>query len=243
MILALLLAAAPASPLSSGVGATLREHMQGLASAQVGDWVTFKASGGEGRDSFWRIAIVGEEVDAKGRDAVWMEIELGQHHALKAPLTQLRFLTAKGAGLTRDGVTRGFMAIGADPVREMDGPSLDMYFAAAPKEAPAPKPKVEAAPLPITTATGRETRLVTLAGTLTAVPIEVRLKGTVLKRIWLSRQVPILHLAKVEIPGIAHAVEIREFGTGAKGRMVLPPPGAPMIRVENAADAFPPPPP
>ena len=79
----------------------------------------------------------------------------------------------------------------------------------------------------------------TLAGTVAAIPVEVMLRGTVLKRLWMSRQVPVLHLAKLEIPAIEHAMEVRDFGIDAKPRMVLPSPDEPRIRMERYDEALP----
>lgn len=74
----------------------------------------------------------------------------------------------------------------------------------------------------------------TLAGTVAAVPVEVVMKNTVIKRMWLSREIPLLNLAKIEIPGIGHAMEVAEYGIDAKPRMRIPAPDAPKIKLEYA---------
>ena len=79
----------------------------------------------------------------------------------------------------------------------------------------------------------------TAAGTVAAIPVEVMFRSTVVKRLWMSRQVPVLHLAKLEIPAIEHSMEVRDFGIDAKPRMVLPGPDDPKIRVERYDEAPP----
>ncbi|MBX7098615.1 MAG: hypothetical protein K1X89_12985 [Myxococcaceae bacterium] len=240
MILALLLAAAPMSvagppaPFTSPLGQALGSHFEGTGDTKVGDWVTFKLSSGGEREAYWRMAVVGEETDAKGRDAWWMEIEFGQHHEFKAPLAQVRVLSVKGQPLTAANVTRAYAAVGLDPVRELDARAIEGLFTAPPSAPPPANPEAAARDMGVRTVKGAETRLLTLAGTVSAVPVEVRIKSTVLKRFWVSRSVPVLHLAKIEIPAIGHSMEVRDFGTGAKGRMVLPPPGTPTLGVEHA---------
>lgn len=79
----------------------------------------------------------------------------------------------------------------------------------------------------------------TLAGTVSAVQLELVVKKTVVKRMWISREIPLMQLAKMEIPGIAHSMEVAEYGVDAKPRMVLPPPSAPKVRLEYADSVFP----
>jgi hypothetical protein len=79
----------------------------------------------------------------------------------------------------------------------------------------------------------------TPAGTVTAVPIEAVYRSTVIKRTWVSREIPILQLAKIEIPRIAHALEVLEYGVNAKPRMLLPDPKTPRVKLEYAEKAFP----
>ena len=64
--------------------------MKGLRTTQVGDWVTYKLDGGGARVHYWRLAVVGEEKDKLGRDALWLEMEMGTHPARRAPLSQIR---------------------------------------------------------------------------------------------------------------------------------------------------------
>jgi hypothetical protein len=79
---------------------------------------------------------------------------------------------------------------------------------------------------------GAPSRLVTLGGTVTATPIEIRYRATVVKRLWLSDQIPLLHLAKIELPAIGHAMEARDWGLDAKPQMASADPAA-KIRMEQ----------
>jgi hypothetical protein len=231
MILALLLTVAPVG-LGTPAVKTLTEPLtHGLGGAAVGQWATFRIDGGGDRVQFIRFAVVGEELDRKQRPAYWLELEIGQHPAMKAPLMQLRMLIARGEGMTKEGVTRIFVAVGAERPNELDDEAVAAFFGANPKQ---PAPVARAAPLEgLTTFVGQPTRLMTPAGTLTATAVEVRLRSTMVKRIWTSDQVPILHLARLEIPGLAHTIEVRDFGINARSQMVLPAPGTAKIKLEG----------
>lgn len=232
------LAAAPA--LAAMPGKSLLEHLsKGLKSTQVGDWVTYRLDGGGARVHYWRVAVVGAEKDRLGRDALWVEMEMGTHPAMRAPLSQLRMLVARGEGVAFDanGVTRLVVSMGFDRPQEYSQEALDWALtkrqprrAAAPRGQGGPPPVVRSGP---------ETRLMTPAGTVTAVPVEVLYRSTVVKRTWMSREIPILQLAKIEIPRIAHALEVFEYGANAKARMLLPDPKTPPVRLEYADKAFP----
>ncbi len=231
MILALLLTVAPVSLGSPALKGLTQPLTHGLGDAAVGQWATFRIDGGGDRVQFLKLAVVGEEADRAGRPAYWLELEIGQHPAMRAPLMQLRMLVARKEGITREGVSRIFVAVGAERPNELDDEAVAAFFGGDPKKPPPPP-----APAPIaglTTAVGQPTRLVTLAGTLNATPIEVRLRSTMVKRIWTSEQVPLLHVARLEIPGIAHTIEVRDFGINGRPQMVLPAPGTAKIRLEG----------
>ena len=232
MILALLLTV---SPLHTPAQKELTEPLtHGLSDGKVGEWATWRIDGGGDRVHFWRMALVGEEVDKKGRPACWLEFELGQHPAMKAPLLQLRMLIARGAGMNKDGVTRVFIATGANKPNELADDAVEQLMT---DDAPKTPPASQAQLLPgLSTFVGQPTELMTLAGTVTATPIEVRLRSTMVKRIWTSPQVPLVHLAKLEIPGIAHTIEVRDFGINAHSQMVLPAPGTAKIKLEGYDD-------
>jgi hypothetical protein len=236
--LAALLSAVPAKVDLGPVGKAIVQHMQqGISETKVGDWVTYQVDGGSDRIHYWRLAVVGEEVDPKGRPAFWIEIDMGEHHELKAPISQMRLLVAKDAGLTREGITRILVAFGYEKPQEMAPDSAE--FMTQPEPVPEGSASDAKASPKLYLRTGKEARLMTLAGTVAAVPVEVMLKATVIKRIWMSRQVPVLHLAKMEIPAIEHSMEVRDFGIDAKPRMRLPSPDDPKIRMERYDDASP----
>jgi hypothetical protein len=234
-----LLAAAPAP--GAMPGRSLRDHLaKGLRTTQVGDWVTYKLDGGGARVHYWRLAVVGEEKDKLGRDALWLEMEMGTHPAMRAPLAQIRMLVARGNGAAFDpgGVTRLIVAMGFDRPQEYSQEALDWALTKHGKAPPAASRPTQPASRPVVRS-GQETRLMTPAGTVTAVPIEVLYRSTIIKRTWMSREIPILQLAKIEIPRIAHALEVFEYGVNAKPRMLLPDPKTPLVRMEYAEKAFP----
>lgn len=224
MIALLLLAAAPLPG-----GQVLGEHLPNvLSDAKVGEWVTYRFDDGAGREYFWRIAVVGEDTDVKGRPAVWVELDIGTHHAMKAPIAQMKVLASRAHGMSAQGVTRMYAAFGVERAREVEPAELPKMMGREPaKAAAAPGPDVKVTK-------GAPTRLLTLGGTVTATPVEVKLRDTVLKRFWLSDAVPILRLAKIELPAIQHAMEVRDWGLDAKPQIVPPEPGAATIRMEGA---------
>jgi hypothetical protein len=222
-------------------GKELMDHLaKGLRTTQVGDWVTYKLDGGGARVHYWRLAVVGEEKDKLGRDALWLEMEWGTHPAMKAPLAQIRMLMARGDGVAFDpnSVTRLIAAVGFDRPQEYSQEALDWMLTK--HDSPeAPAASAQRLPAPPVVRSGKETRLMTPAGTVSAVPIEVMYRSTVIKRTWLSREVPILQLAKIEIPSISHVLEVAEYGVNAKSRMLLPDPKTPRVKLEYAEKAFP----
>jgi len=222
------IAAAPAAGVDVGpVGRALLAHMaQGLSDARTGEWVTYRLDPGDGRVTFWRLAVVGEEKDRLGRDAYWLEMEWGTHAALAAPLAQLRLLVAKEAGLSRGGITRMFWAQGADRAAEVDEASL---AATARPAAPRERGTDDASAL---VRTGEQSMLMTAAGSVAAVPVEAFYRQTAVKRLWISRQVPVLHLAKLELPAVHHTLELQGYGVQAKPRMILPDPKETKIHLE-----------
>jgi len=208
----------------------LVRHMAGgFSDARPGDWVSYRTDAGKGRVSFWRFSVVGAEKDALGRDALWIEIELGQHGDLRAPLAQIRMLVARRIGLVGDGVTRVFVALGVDRPQEVSPEQLGRILPPGPEQDDAPMPTDADG---TTVRPGTESRLMTHAGTLPAIPTETYQRGSLVQRIWISHRLPLLHLAKLEMPGIGHAMEVTGFGGGARSRMVLPPGNDSKVRLE-----------
>ncbi len=199
-----------------------------LETAKVGEWVTYRFDDGAGREYYWRIAIVGEQTDALGRPAVWVELDVGTHHAMKAPIAQMKVLASRAQGMSPKGVTRMFSAFGLDRPREVDPSELPRVLGADGESKAAPRPGPE-----VTSHKGEPTRLITLGGTVTATPLEVRIRGTVLKRFWMSDAIPILHLAKIEFPAVQHSMEARDWGLDARPEMASPDPSAATIRMEG----------
>ncbi|QSQ25046.1 hypothetical protein JY651_08980 [Pyxidicoccus parkwayensis] len=245
---AALLVAAPAGAQMPPAARALMQHMsKGTRAAKVGDWATYRFDGGGLRVFYWRTAVVGEEKDKSGRDAVWVELEAGTHPAMKSPLMQMRMLVAReGDEIRYDAISRLFIGGPFDRPQEYSKEALE-HVLKEEKDAQAQAQQARAAdakapaPAGITPVirSGKEQRLMTLAGTVTAVPVEVVFKGTVIKRIWVSREIPLMNLVKMEIPGIAHSMEVVEYGIDAKPRMVMPPPDAPKVRLEYADSVLP----
>ena len=240
LVLALLLVTAPALAAAPPMMKTLLDHMaQGGREPRVGDWVTYQLNGGGARVHYWRMAVVGEAKDRHGRPALWYEMELGIHPAMRAPLGQMKVLIARAA---RPGephaISRLITASGFDKPQEYSPEALDFALgeiaSTEAKQRATAKPKA-----PPTMQTGKETRLMTFAGTLTAVPVELKYRNTVFKRLLMSREVPVVHLARIEIPGIQQMMDLYDYGVDAKPRMLMPEPNAPKVQVEYVDESFP----
>jgi hypothetical protein len=212
-----------ASPLPGS--AMIAERMS-VTDAKVGEWVTYRLEG-SGRSQFWRVAAVAEEKDVRGRPAVWLELDFGEHPAMKSPMAQMKVLAARGSGLTTDGVTRAFVAFGADRPREVEPQDLPRFLSTDKSAGPS------VGSSEVFVKKGEPTRLVTLGGTLTATPVEVRFRSTLIKRFWLCDQVPLLKVAKMELPAIGYALEVRDWGLDARPQMAPPDPDASKIRMEQ----------
>jgi hypothetical protein len=220
-------------------GRTLFEAAPERLDARVGEWVTYQLDGGP-QQGFMRLAVVAEQKDAQGRDAVWLELELGQHSALKAPLGQFLMLVSRDTGLRQEGVSRLFVTQGFEKLQEVDKDALPFFLGEPGKDSSRPSPPAPAARLPAgqgtTVQRGKPARIMTLAGTVMAEPMEVRHRQLVLKRYWVSREIPILRLAKLELPAIRYTLEVRDYGLDAKPRMVPPAPGDKKISLEPASN-------
>ncbi|MBZ4417736.1 hypothetical protein [Myxococcus sp. RHSTA-1-4] len=246
-VLAALLVAAPARAAGGPPPAmkALMDHMaRGARASKVGDWVTYRMDGGGARVHYWRMAVVGQEKDRYERDAVWLEVEFGTHPAMRSPLGQMKMLVALGEEHpARHAITRLIASAGYGKPQEYSQEALEHVLTeqrnrkteddeprpSAPPRGPPPTPVVRA---------GKEARLMTHAGTVTAVPVEVVLRSTVLKRMWMSREIPVIQLAKIEIPGIGQSMEVAEYGVDAKSRIRMPLPNEPQIRMEYAEQKF-----
>ncbi|WP_163998326.1 hypothetical protein [Pyxidicoccus caerfyrddinensis] len=250
LVLAVLLATGPARAASSGPAPTMKalmDHMsRGARASRVGDWVTYRMDGGGARVHYWRMAVVGQEKDRYERDAVWMEVEFGTHPAMRAPLGQMKMLVVLGEAddPRRHAITRLIASAGYGKPQEYSQEALEAMLDKKKEPAPdaarakaAPAPAVPAAYRPVVRS-GKEARLMTHAGTVTAVPVEVVVRSTVIKRMWMSREIPVINLAKIEIPGIGQSMEVAEYGVDAKSRIRMPQPTEPEIHLEYADEKF-----
>ena len=228
-----LLGAHPSGPSREGV--SLLEAAPARLTARVGEWVTYEMNGGP-QQGFVRLAVVAEQRDAQGREAVWVELEFGKHPALRAPLAQFLLLVARKTGLRREGVSRLFVTQGFEKLQEVEVGALPSLLGPSGGEGPPPSQSPAPAGRQGASVTrGRPTRLMTFAGTVTAEPLEVRHRGRVLKRYWISPELPILHLARLEFPALQYAMEVREHGLDARPRLVPPAPGDTKIKLEPAS--------
>jgi hypothetical protein len=247
--LALLLAAAPGPnpeqpklslpPELQRASQVLNQHMKdGVPETRVGSWVMYQFTGGADRVHFMRLAVTGEEKDKLGRPAWWMELEMGTHAKMLAPMAQMKMLVAKAEGISAKGVSRMIVSWGTVRPQELDDKAIALLFQDMPKDPTDDKPNTweEAGKASLSTRTGKPTRLVTLGGTVDAVPLEIRLRETVVKRVWLSRQVPLLQLARIEMPAIDHTMELRDYGTDARPRIIMPVAGTPLVGVTHFDD-------
>jgi hypothetical protein len=252
-LVTVLLVAAPAgaAPPAPAVKELLAHMSRGMRAAKVGDWVTYRMDGGGARVHYWRLAVVGEEKDKLGRDAVWLEMDMGTHPEFRSPLGQMRMLVARDeAGeIQYDAITRLFMAGPFNRPQELTQEALDHVVKTQQQEREAREQRkaarAAATPVPANPSarpvirSAKEARLMTHAGTVSAVPVEVVYRTTVVKRMWMSREIPLMHLAKIEIPGIGQTMEVAGYGIDAKPRMVLPLPETPKVRLEYADRVFP----
>ncbi|WP_240359668.1 hypothetical protein [Pyxidicoccus trucidator] len=246
LALALLLSAAPAraaAPPQPAMQALMDHMSKGARTSRVGDWVTYRMDGGGARVHYWRMAVVGQEKDRYERDAVWLEVEFGTHPAMRSPLGQMKMLVALGEeeNPKHHPITRLIASAGYGKPQEYSPEALEhsLKKKPPPEEAPRAKasPPPSAMPRPSVRA-GKQSRLMTHAGTVTAVPVEVVLRSTVIKRMWISRELPVINLAKIEIPGIGQSMEVAEYGVDAKSRIRMPLPNEPQIRLEYAEQKF-----
>lgn len=202
--------------------------------ARVGEWVTYEMDGGP-QQGFMRLAVVAEQKDAQGRDAVWVELEFGRQAELKAPLAQFLMLVARETGLRTEGVSRLFITQGAEKLQEVDSSALPSFLGTPDQDAPRSPGRPPADSPGSGVSRGAPTRLMTYAGTVTAEPLEVRYQQLVLKRYWISQEIPILHLARLEFPPIHYSLEVRDHGVDAHPRMRPPSPSDKKIKLEPAS--------
>lgn len=217
--------------------AVYQQLTHGLPPAAVGQWVTYTLHGtGRPNDAFWRLAVVGKQKDEKGRDAVWVEMELAQHPNFVAPLFQMKMLVANDNGLQANGITRAVLAIGAGQPQEVDPASLVRKRRDDSPPQPAKVHSVMFEGHPMVMRAGKRSKLMTAAGTVDATPVELVYRRTVVQRYWISKEIPVLQLAKIEIPNLDDSMEVRDYGLDAKPMIHFPDPNAPKISLETPPD-------
>lgn len=215
------------------VAGALLDQVSSAAGALVpGEWVTYRVSGGPGREAFWRMAVVGKERDAQGREARWVELDFGQHPNMVAPMAQMRALMTPLSG--RWEMSRLFVGYGAARPFEVDPAELHLW-GGGPQKPSVAKPQRAPADVRehVRVVRGQPQRLMTQAGSLLADPVEVFFRGTSVRRIWTSDAIPVIGLVKIELPGTGHVLEVRDHGIDARPMMVLPPPDAPTVSFER----------
>jgi hypothetical protein len=231
LLAAALFGSAPRMPEDPVSQVLMHELAKGLPPAAVGQWVTYRLDGGMNRVAYWRLSVVGKQRDREGRNAVWVEMELSQTAKMVAPLFQMRLLVATREGLQADGISRVIVAAGVEKPQELDAKSVQRLNEKKPA-AVAPNPEAERIRADVHLRAGKAKKLMTLAGTLDAVPVEMLYRDTVVERFWMSRQVPVLQLAKIEMPAIDQTMEVRDYGLDARPMMRPPDPSAPKLSLD-----------
>jgi hypothetical protein len=90
-----MLAQLPAHP----AGDALLAHASRLTEAKVGEWVTYRFASAERGAQYFRLSVVEAATDRLGRDALWIEIAIGEYPDLEKPIAQIRVLAARASGL------------------------------------------------------------------------------------------------------------------------------------------------
>lgn len=198
MMIALLALAVAASPLER---------------AGLGDWGVFELDGGGNRRSYLRIAAVGAEPDALGRDALWLELEIALEPTFASPIARMALLAARSAGLGPGGVSRLLWAVGAAAPEEVPPEHLERLLpirleVQSSSVAP-PGTKVVRARLPWSGA-GRQ---------FLAQCAETRRGGVLLHRICAAVDAPLLGLLELAVPSVGQSVRLWAAGTAASRRM------------------------
>jgi hypothetical protein len=220
-------AASPAKADTRLGGPLLEQIASRDGELKVGDWVTYRISGGPGREAFWRFAVVGADRDGEGREGRWVEIDIGTHPNMVSPLSQLRMLMSRDEEGERSWqVRRVLMAHGPARPSEVDPSEVEGLMRkpeAGKRRASHPGARV---------VRGDPQRIMTQAGSVKAEPVDLFYRGTRVRRIWMSPEIPVMGLAKIEIPGSGYIMEARDYGIGAEPMMVLPKPGTAPLSLE-----------
>ena len=208
LMAALLCTAAP-----EGAAQVLLAPLQtGTASARAGQWVTYQVTTASGLTVFLRLAAVKDE---PAEHAIWVEVEAGLTAGMESPLLQLALLCERDGDRLTGRVRRAFAAVAHEPAAPLPPALLAKARMEAPSDDRPP-------PADFRFRLGAPQDLATRAGRLTARPWELVYKGQVVKRMWMSDAVPLLHLARIEVPAVGQRIDLHDAGEGAEPRVKLP---------------------
>lgn len=203
----------------------LRSAARVAGATKVGDWVTYRIDGGPGRGAFWRMAAVEEQKGVHGEDLVWLEVELATSPSFAAPMAQFRMLVPHVLNFERQDVQRLLVGFGEAGSEEVGAGALDESLSL--RESPTARP-------PVSVQRDESFGVVqTQTGPVKALRYRLVQAGKILQIYWVSAEVPLLHLAKIEIPGLDQALVVHDFGTDARSRISIPDPARQKIGIEN----------
>ncbi|MFN0064001.1 MAG: hypothetical protein ACKVPX_15950 [Myxococcaceae bacterium] len=184
--------------------------LAGVPPVRVGDWVTFRAQTDSG-DHFFQLSVVGVvAADAATGSAATLEIAFhaGVEPQMRSPLVSLRLRWPLAADGRLDSEA---IAVAAASV-----------FGGA--FAPFPRPfRPDSARLVGSVHRGRGhvvrreegVAVKTGRGWVRSVEVDLVYNSRVVQRMWMSDAVPLLSLAKLEVPALGYAVTVVDFGRDA----------------------------
>lgn len=198
MIAAVLALAVASTPPVSPAG--MLPLPSGRVLGQVGSWARYRASLPQQEDMYLRVGVVGEE-KVQGADGSWVQWVFGVGPT--SPMFAMKALLVKEDGRTR--TVRAVSRVAGANATEMDVSKV--------KPAQFKPPDPEDGSL----ASSEET-LLTPVGSLPAVKLALKNGMT----LWYSEKVPVLGIAKLEMPD-GRVLEIDAFGKdGAKDEVGEP---------------------
>jgi hypothetical protein len=177
------------------------------------------------------MAAVEAAKGAHGEDLLWLEIELGTDSSFVSPMAQLRMLVPHVLDLEQKDVQRLIVGIGGQKPTEFEPTTVLLANASDERIRPAPtRQSVQLDKV------GNAVDIQTRAGPVRASPYRLIHGGKVIQVYWLSPTVPLLHLAKIEIPKLEQSLVIHDFGTDATSRVSLPSVNSPNTNVETSSN-------
>jgi len=178
----------------------------------VGRWMVYRLQAGPTRTHFLRLALVRPTTPGVTPGLLWLEMEIGTHPELIAPLARLRAVVDVGAGRAShpqvEGLGQLLSSVGLDAVAELpvDWGGVRDYWRNTDSQSDG------GGALPVR---GRRARIRTHAGELDAIPITWSLHSKATKRLWISDQLPLWGVARWEVQGLKRSMEIWSYGEGA----------------------------